>query len=59
MRNTHCLPSYSFGGHDVFGAIPQFTKLYGHTVAIIGGETALSKAMPHIQPVLDNAGINV
>ena len=53
MRNTHCLPSYSFGGHDVFGAIPQFTKLYGHTVAIIGGETALSKAMPHIQPVLD------
>lgn len=59
MRNTHCLPSYSFGGHDVFGAIPQFTKLYGHTVAIIGGETALSKAMPHIQPVLDKAGINV
>lgn len=59
MRNTHCLPSYSFGGHDVFDAIPQFTKLYGHTVAIIGGETALSKAMPHIQPVLDKSGINV
>ena len=57
--NTHCLPSYSFGGHDVFDAIPQFTKLYGHTVAIIGGETALSKAVPHIQPVLDKAGINV
>lgn len=43
MRSTHCLPSYSFGGHDVFDAIPKFTKLYGKSVAIIGGETALLK----------------
>ena len=57
MRSTHCLPSYSFGGHDVFDAIPKFTKLYGKSVAIIGGETALSKALPHIRPVLDKAGI--
>ena len=34
MRSTHCLPSYSFGGHDVFDAIPKFTKLYGKSVAI-------------------------
>ena len=53
MRSTHCLPSYSFGGHDVFDAIPKFAKLYGKSVAIIGGETALSKALPHIRPVLD------
>ncbi len=59
MRSTHCLPSYSFGGHDVFDAIPKFTKLYGKSVAIIGGETALSKALPHIRPVLDKAGIKV
>ena len=26
---------------------PKFTKLYGKSVAIIGGETALSKALPH------------
>ena len=50
MRSTHCLPSYSFGGHEVFDAIPKFTKLYGKSVAIIGGETALSKALPHIRP---------
>ena len=50
MRSTHCLPSYSFGGHDVFDSIPKFTKLYGKSVAIIGGETALSKALPHIRP---------
>ncbi|MDU6960353.1 MAG: iron-containing alcohol dehydrogenase, partial [Veillonella dispar] len=59
MRSTHCLPSYSFGGHEVFDAIPKFTKLYGKSVAIIGGETALSKALPHIRPVLDKAGIKV
>lgn len=59
MRSTHCLPSYSFGGHDVFDAIPKFTKLYGKSVAIIGGETALSKALPHIRSVLDKAGIKV
>ena len=28
MRSTHCLPSYSFGGHEVFDAIPKFTKNY-------------------------------
>ena len=59
MRSTHCLPSYSFGGHDVFSAIPKFTKLYGRTVAIIGGETALSKALPHLRPVLERAEIEV
>ena len=37
MRSTHCLPSYSFGGHEVFDAIPKFTKLYGKSVAIIDG----------------------
>ena len=43
----------------MFDAIPKFTKLYGKSVAIIGGETALSKALPHIRPVLDKAGIKV
>ena len=41
MRSTHCLPSYSFGGHDVFDAIPKvLQKLYGKSVAIIGGENS-------------------
>ena len=35
MRSTHCLPSYSFGGHEVFDTIPKFTKLYGKSVAIL------------------------
>ena len=57
MRSTHCLPSYSFSGHEVFDAIPKFYKIIdGKSVAIIGGETALSKALPHIRPVLDKAG---
>ena len=38
---------------------PNLQKLYGKSVAIIGGETALSKALPHIRPVLDKAGIKV
>ena len=57
MRSTHCLPSYSFGGHDVFDAIPKFTKLYGKSVAIIGGETALSKALHTFVPCLIKRGL--
>ena len=44
---THCLPSYSFGGHEVFDPIPKFTKLYGKSVAIIGGEQLFLKLLPH------------
>ena len=37
----------------------QSLQNYMASSAIIGGETALSKALPHIRPMLDKAGIKV
>lgn len=59
MRETHRLPSYSFGGHEVYDKVPEFTAPYGNKVAIIGGVTALSVAMPILRPVLDKEGIEI
>ena len=59
MRSTHCLPSYSFGGHEVFSLISQFTKRYGSTVAVIGGEKALAAALPHLESAFKAAGIKI
>lgn len=59
MRETHRLPSYSYGGHEVYNKVPEFVKPYGSKVAIIGGEIALSKALPVLQPVLHAADMEI
>lgn len=49
---TNNLPGYTFGGHDAYEAVPEIVEKYGKKVCIIGGETALSKAVPVLKPVL-------
>lgn len=41
---TVYLPSYTIGGGDVYDKIPSICRQYGTKIAVIGGETAISKA---------------
>ena len=50
---TNILPGYTFGGHDAYEAVPEIVGKYGKKVCIIGGETALSKAVPVLKPILE------
>ena len=59
MRPEHTLPSYSFGSHEIFDTIGAHTKRIGTKAVIIGGDTALSVALPILQPALDRDGIEV
>lgn len=59
MAVSNFLPSYSFGGHEVYEAVPQVVLPYGKKVCIIGGETALAKAMPVLDPVLKASDLEV
>ena len=59
MRPVHTLPSYSFGGHEIFDTIGEYTKQLGTKTVIIGGDTSLSVALPFLQPALERAGIEV
>ena len=59
MRENYLLPSYSYGGHEIYKEVPRFTAPYGKKVVIIGGATALSKAMPYLRPTLETAGITI
>ena len=38
MRPVHTLPSYSFGGHEIFDTIGEYTKQLGKKTVIIGGD---------------------
>ena len=53
MAVTNILPGYTFGGHDAYEAVPEIVGKYGKKVCIIGGETALSKAVPVLKPILE------
>lgn len=59
MRPEHTLPSYSFGGHEIFDTIGAHTKRIGTKAVIIGGDTALSVALPILQPALERDGVEV
>lgn len=52
---TNFLPSYTMGGHEVYEEVPHIVGPYGKKVCIIGGETALSKVMPILRPILEAA----
>ena len=59
MRPVHTLPSYSFGGHEIFDTIGDYMKQLGKKTVIIGGDMSLSVALPFLQPALERAGIEV
>ena len=59
MRPVHTLPSYSFGGHEIFDTIGEYTKQLGKKTVIIGGDTSLSVTLPFLQPALETAGVEV
>lgn len=56
---TNFLTSYTFGGDDAYEAVPAIVKPYGKKVCIIGGKTALEKALPVLLPILVQAGLEV
>ncbi len=53
MVVTNDLPGYTFGGDEAYQAVPQIVGQHGRKVCVIGGETALTKAMPVLRPVLE------
>lgn len=56
---TNLLPGYTFGGDDAYEAVPQIVAPRGRKICIIGGETALAKAMPTLRPILEKAGLEI
>lgn len=52
------LPHYSIGP-DAYALIADVMRPYGKKVAVIGGETALQKALPSLLPALSAAGCTV
>ncbi len=52
-RVTNLVPSYTLGGHDAYDKVPEIVAPYGRSVCIIGGKTAMEKALPILMPVLE------
>lgn len=59
LNETMVLPGYTFGGDEAYDQIPKIVGPYGKKVCIIGGETALAKALPTIKPVLEKNGFTI
>ncbi len=53
------IPNYSIGSDDVYDDIARFCTPYGRTAAVLGGETALSKARESLAAGIENSGIEV
>lgn len=58
MENTLNLPSFSVG-EKIYDKVPDICRKFGDKVAILGGKTALSKALPALQEVLNNNAFTV
>lgn len=52
---TNILPAYSFGGDEVYEAVPTIVAPYGKKVCVIGGKTALEKALPLLKKVIEES----
>ncbi len=52
LASTTQAPGYTFGGDDAYEKVPEVVSVYGKKVCILGGKTALSKAMPTLEPIL-------
>ena len=50
------LPSFTIGP-DAYDDIKKYAAFAGEKVAIIGGETALGKALPRLKPAIEEAGL--
>lgn len=53
------IPNYSIGGDDVYMQIARFCVPYGKKVAVLGGETALSKAHDALATALATTPLEV
>lgn len=52
------LPSFTIGP-DAYDDIKKYAGFAGEKVAIIGGETALEKALPRLKPAIQAAGLTI
>jgi len=52
------LPSFTIGP-DAYDDIKKYAGFVGEKVAIIGGETALEKALPRLKPAIQAAGLSI
>lgn len=50
------LPSFTIGP-DTYDDIKKYAGFAGEKVAIIGGETAIEKALPRLKPAIEEAGL--
>lgn len=57
--NTNFLPNYTIGGHEAYEVVPHIVRPVGKRVCIIGGKTALSKAMPILRPILVDSDLEI
>lgn len=58
MATSVFMPAYSIGG-DVYSLVGEICRPYGDKAVIIGGKTAMEKALPLLLPQLEQAGITV
>lgn len=56
--NTIYLPSWSIGA-DCYNEVYEIVRPYGRKAAVIGGHTALSKALPRLKAALDGKDIEL
>lgn len=52
------LPSFTIGP-DAYDDIKKYAGFAGEKAAIIGGETALKKALPRLKPAIEAAGLTI
>ena len=52
------LPHYSVGP-EAYSLVGDIIRPYGTRVAVVGGETAMTKANPSLLPALEAAGLTV
>lgn len=58
MTNTSYLPCYTVGV-DAYGAVAQVTRRFGTKAVVIGGKTAMEKALPRLRAALEGTGVEI
>lgn len=64
-KKSHALSNYSVSlphysvGPEAYSLVGDIIRPYGTRVAVVGGETAMTKANPSLLPALEAAGLTV
>lgn len=58
LTNTGYLPSYTVGT-EAYKAVPEVTRRFGKTAVVIGGQTAMEKALPRLKAALEGTGVEI